>query len=142
MRSELPLKASHQSCLMATNGRIATAEQTLPRKTRTMLPQLRTGHSRMFGQYMKRIDPTTHNHCHDCGHSPNDIHHLFDCLSKPTTLTVESLWTVPTETAKHLHLAIDETIWQLEMKRQSHGVTTLMSADIDNKIMKVVWKTY
>ena len=88
---------------------IATAEQTLPRKTRTILAQLHTGHSRIFGQYMKRIDPTARNHCHNCGHSPNDTHHLFDCPSKPTTLTVESLWNAPTETAKHLNLTIDET---------------------------------
>ena len=41
------------------NGRpppIATAEQTLPRNTRTMLAQLRTGHSRFLCQYMNRID--------------------------------------------------------------------------------------
>ena len=84
------------------NGRkppIATAEQTLPRKTRTILAQLRTGHSRILGQYMNRIDPTTCNHCHDCGHSPHDTYHLFYCPSKPTTLTVESLWTAPIETA-------------------------------------------
>ena len=94
------------------NGRlppIATAEQTLPRKTRTILAQLRTGYSRILGQYMKRIDLTVHNHCHNCGHSPHDTHHLFYCPSKPTTLTVESLWNVPTETVKHLNLAIDET---------------------------------
>ena len=94
------------------NGRplpIATAEQTLPRKTRTMLAQLRTGHSRIHGQYMKRIDPTARNHCHICGHSPHATHHLFDCHTKPTTLTVESFWTAPTETAKHLNLAIDDT---------------------------------
>ena len=94
------------------NGRpptIATAEQTLPRKTRTILAQLHTGHSRILGQYMNRIDPTKRNHCHNYGHSPHDTHHLFDCPSKPTTLTVESLWTAPFETAKHLNLAIDET---------------------------------
>ena len=94
------------------NGRsppIATAEETLPRKTRTILAQLHTGHSRILGQYINRIVPTTRNHCHNCGHSPHDTHHLFDCLSKPITLTVESLWTAPTETAKHLYLAIDET---------------------------------
>ena len=47
------------------NGRpppIATAEQTLPRKTRTILAQLRTGHSRILDQYMNRIDPTARNH--------------------------------------------------------------------------------
>ena len=88
---------------------IATAEQTLPRKTKTILAQLRTGHSRIIGQYMNRIDPTARNHYHNCGQSPHDTHHLFYCPSKPTTLTVESLWTAPTETAKHLNLAIDET---------------------------------
>ena len=84
------------------NGRpppIATAEQTLPRKKRNILAQLRTGHRRILGQYMKRIDPTTRNHCHSCGQSPHDTHHLFNFASKPTTLT-ESLWTAPTETPK------------------------------------------
>ena len=63
------------------NGRvspIATAEQTLPRKTRTILAQLRTGHSRILGHYMKRIDPTVRYHCYHCGQSPHDTHHLFD----------------------------------------------------------------
>ena len=78
------------------NGRpppIATTEQTLPRKTRTILAQLRTGHSRILGQYINRIDPSARNHCHNCDQSPHDTHHIFDCPSKPTTLTVESLWT-------------------------------------------------
>ena len=94
------------------NGRsppIATAEQTLPWKTRTLLAQLRTGHSRILGQYINKINPTARNNCHNCGQSPHDTHHLFDCPSKPTTLTVESLWTAPTAIAKHLNLAIDET---------------------------------
>ena len=94
------------------NGRpppIATAEQTLPKKTGTILAQLRTGHSRIRSQYMKRIDLTARNHCHNCGHSPHDTHHIFDCPSKPTTLTVKSIWTAPTATARHLNLAIDET---------------------------------
>ena len=88
---------------------IATAEHSLPRKTRTILAQLRTGHSRILGQCMNRIDPTARNHCHNGGQSPHDTHHLFDCPSKPITRTVESLWTAPTETSKHLSLTIDET---------------------------------
>ena len=94
------------------NGRqppIATAEQILPRKTRTILAQLRTGHSRILGQYMNKIDQTMRNHCHNCGHSSHDTHHLFNCPSKPTTQPVESLWTAPFESAKHLNMAIDET---------------------------------
>ena len=94
------------------NGRpppIATAKQTLPWKTRIILAQLRTGHSRIIGQYMNRIDPTARHYCHDCGYSPHVTHHLFDYPTKPTPMTVEMSWTAPTETAKHLNLAmIDE----------------------------------
>ena len=85
-------------------------------KTRTILAQLRTSHSRIHGQYTKRIELTACNHCHNCGHSPYDTHHLFDCPSKPTTLTVQSLWTAPTATAKHLNLTIDETSQQQKLK--------------------------
>ena len=59
-----------------------------------------------LGQYINKIDSTARNHCHNCGQSPPDTHHIFDCPSKPTTMTVESLWTTPTETAKHLNIYI------------------------------------
>ena len=77
------IESSSSKLLNVRPPPIATAEQTLPRKTRTILAQLRTGHNRMFGQYMNRIDPTARNHCHNCGHSPHDTHHLFNCPSKP-----------------------------------------------------------
>ena len=112
IRQDVVRTVIESSSSQLLNGRpppIATAEQTLPRKKRTILAQLYTGHSRNHGHYMNRIDPTTRNHCHNCGHSPHDTLHQFDCPSKSTTLTVESLWTTPTETVKHLNLAIDET---------------------------------
>ena len=69
------------------NGRpppIATTEQTLPRKTRTILAQLRTGHSRILGKYIDGIDPTARNHCHNCGQSPHETHHLSNAIrSRP-----------------------------------------------------------
>ena len=91
------IESSSSKLLIGRPPPIATAEQTLPRKTRTILSQLRTGHSRILGQYMYRIDPTARNHCHNCGHSPHDIHSAH---SKLTTTPVESLWTAPTETPK------------------------------------------
>ena len=78
------IESSSSKLLNCRPPPVATAEQTLPRKTRTILAQLRTGHRRILGQYVSRIDPTTRNHCHNCGHSPHDVHHLFDCPSKPT----------------------------------------------------------
>ena len=78
------IESSSSRLLIGRPPPIDTAEQTLPRKTRTTLAQLRTGHSHILGQYMNRIDPTTRNYCHNCGHSPHDTHHLLTALrSRP-----------------------------------------------------------
>ena len=85
--------AIESSSSILLNGRppsIATAEQTLSWKTRSILSQLRTGYSRIRGLCINRIDPTARNHYQNCGQSPHDTLHLFDLSSKPTTLTVES----------------------------------------------------
>ena len=58
----------------------AITEQTLPRKTRTVLVQLCSVHSHILGQYMNRIDSTAHNHCRGCAHSSHDTHHPCVCL--------------------------------------------------------------
>ena len=104
--------AIESSSLKLLNSRpplIATSEQTLPRKTRMILAQLCTGHCRVLGQCISRIDPTARNHCHVCGHSPQDTHQLFDWPMQPTTLAIESLSNEPTEKVKRLNLVIDET---------------------------------
>ena len=62
--------ANESSSSRLLNGRpltIATVEQTLPRKIRTILEQLHTGHSRILGQYINIIDLIARSHCHDCG---------------------------------------------------------------------------
>ena len=107
MRLELPLKAANKNKLMA--DRCPLLHPNRHCRGRQKQYWHNAGHTRILGQYMNRIDPTAHNHCHDCGHSPRDTNHLFICPSKPTTLTIESSWTVPTEAAKHLKLAIDKT---------------------------------
>ena len=115
-RSELPLKAAHQICLMADRrplllpNRHYQGRQELywhncaPDKAESMV-SMWTELTRLRAT----IVTTACNHCHDSGQSPHDNHNIFDCPSKPTTLAVESLWTAPTETAKHLNLAIDVT---------------------------------
>ena len=45
----------------------------------------------------------------DAGNAVPTFCFSVPAISKLTTLTVESKWTAPTETAKHLILAIDET---------------------------------
>ena len=109
------IESSSSKLLNGRSTPIATAEQTLPRMMRTILAYQRTGHSRIFGQYMNIIDPTARNNCHNCGMSPHDTHHLSDCSSKQTALTAESLWNAPNEAAKHLNLVINEPSWQQQL---------------------------
>ena len=54
-KSAISRTAIESSSLILPNDRlpsIATAEQKLPSKTRTILAQLRTGHSQILGRYM------------------------------------------------------------------------------------------
>ena len=104
--------ATESSSSRLLNGRpppIVTDEQTLPRKTRTILAQQRTGHSRILGQYTKRIDPTAQDNCHDCGHSPHDTHHLFRLPFEADHTDSRIAMDCADRNRKHLNLAIDET---------------------------------
>ena len=74
------IESSSSKLLNGRSPPIATAEQTLPRQTRTIRAQLCTGHNRILGQYMNIIDPTARNHCHNCGQSPHDTHHFSTAL--------------------------------------------------------------
>ena len=106
MRSELQLKTGSLICSKSDRRPLP---QTLSRKKSAILAQLCTIHSRIIGQYMNIVDSTLRKHSHHCDHLPHDTHHLIVCPSKPTTLTVFTQWTAPTEAAKHLNLAIVET---------------------------------
>ena len=74
------IESSSSKLLNGRQSLNATTEQTLPMKTRTVLVQLCSGHCRILGQYMHRIDSTAHNLCRGCAHSPHDTHHPCVCL--------------------------------------------------------------
>ena len=79
-------------------------EISLPRTSRCLLSQLRSGYSRMLNSYKSRIDQTIIDQCPDCGQSPHNTNHLFSCASNPTNLTPRSLWTTPHQAANFLNL--------------------------------------
>ena len=81
---------------------IANEERKLGRETRTKLAQLRAGYSKMLCSYQSRIDQSVRDECPDCGESPHDTRHLFNCKTKPTTLDVTALWTEPVAAAAFL----------------------------------------
>ena len=87
-------------------------ETTLPRKTRVILSQLRSGHSSFLQSYLNRINPTKHPdpNCPHCLTTPHTTEHIFNCTASPTHLTTDSLWTSPIDAAKFIGLETDEGI--------------------------------
>ena len=76
---------------------INPSEQSLPRRTRRILAQLRAGKSPILCSYLHMIDPKSHPSplcplCKSCDHTTS---HLFSCQKINTTLKVRDLWDDP-----------------------------------------------
>ena len=78
---------------------IDRSENTLPRSTRALLAQLRTGKSPFLLTWKHKIDPTKYTSplCPLCGTSEHNTEHIFNCTHIPTTLEVADLWHNPCE---------------------------------------------
>ena len=87
---------------------LCKSEQTLPRKTRSTLAQLRTGYSPFLKGYSCRIGSADSDLCPQCGSAPHTTTHLFSCPNNPTTLPVTALWSAPVEAASFLQLQLVE----------------------------------
>ena len=87
---------------------LCKSEQTLPRKTRSTLAQLRTGYSPFLKGYSCRIGSADSDLCPKCGSAPHTTTHLFSCPNNPTTLPVTALWSAPVEAASFLKLQLVE----------------------------------
>ena len=82
---------------------INISEKELTRKERTTLAQLRSGHCRLLGSYKSRISKdVTLDVCADCGKTPHDVKHLFNCPAHPTTMTPSDLWNRPVDAIREL----------------------------------------
>jgi len=90
-------------------------EKTLPRRTRTLLSQLRSGYSTHLNSYLARINPEEHqDSCPKCGQSPHNTPHLFNCQSDPTELTTRILWEDPPAAATFLGLDLGGEVVALD----------------------------
>ena len=74
---------------------ISDEEQRLNRRQRCTLSQLRSGHCHLLQDYKHRVLGEPSDRCTDCGASPQDVRHLFDCTTHPTDLSPEDLWRNP-----------------------------------------------
>ena len=79
---------------------ISDEEIYLTRRQRAILSQLRSGYCKLLNSYKKRLKQTHSSSCPDCGMDPQDVPHLFNCTTHPTTLTPESLWDRPVKTIR------------------------------------------
>jgi hypothetical protein len=77
--------------------KINPEEESLPRKTRRTLSQLRTGKSPILNSYKHKIDPVsnTSSLCPLCKQHDHTTEHIFTCTQIQTTLGVRDLWDDP-----------------------------------------------
>ena len=85
------------------------ADEKLPRKTRRILAQPRSGYSPHLRACLKRTGVEDSDSCPDCKKEKHTTNHLFDCEANPTNLCVLSLWESPTEAANFLRLQDDDS---------------------------------
>ena len=78
---------------------IHPSEQSLPRRTRTILSQLRSGHCARLESYRHRVGRSASDLCPQCQSEPHSSSHLFNCNQFPTSLTTTDLWERPREAA-------------------------------------------
>ena len=82
---------------------INPTESFLPRRTRAVLAQLRSGFCSKLNDYNHRIGKTDSDLCPDCTTAQASVQHLFSCPSFPTNLMPKDLWHRPWDVATHLN---------------------------------------
>ena len=111
------LKSIHTECVSSTLSKypvnrvlglkpptLSTEEKSLPRVARTELSRLRSGFSPNLNYYLHRLDENIEDKCPECGQTPHDTVHLFNCPSNQTELSVLDLWKKPVQAAAFLGL--------------------------------------
>ena len=88
---------------------INKSENTLNRRARSRLSQLRSGFSYLLNDYRHRLNNDILDECPLCKITPHNTQHLFECSANPTNLEVRDLWRKPTEVAEFLNLESEET---------------------------------
>jgi len=96
---------SENKVLNARPPPVNEVEKDFPRRTRSMLCQLRSGYSSMLNSFLSAItENNTEDKCPKCNQPSHTTNHLFNCPADPTDLTTESLWNDPLAAATFLGL--------------------------------------
>ena len=81
---------------------VSKHEKHLPRATRSLLSQLRSGFCSKLMDFQHRIGRSTSSACPECDMGVHSVAHLFDCPRHPTPLTTLDLWKQPRDVAVFL----------------------------------------
>ena len=81
---------------------IDPTERELPRKTRRLLAQMRSGFCIALNDYRHRIGLSTTSICPCCRQDEHTVQHVFECPEYPTTLQPMDLWLRPVDVAEFL----------------------------------------
>ena len=81
---------------------ISNKEQRLNQRQRCTLSQLRSGHCHLLQDYKHRVFGESSDICTDWGASPQDVRHLFACITHPTELSPGDLWRNPVRSIRVL----------------------------------------
>ena len=90
--------------------KVSETERTLPRHTRAILAQLRSGVCSLLQETQKTWKMSLSDLCRSCKTVKEDTQHLFACRKRPTTLTVIDLWRHPTSVAEYLNLQMVQSL--------------------------------
>ena len=105
-RTDRPTDYLNKSAYNRVLGRhpppIDKSEIGLPRLTRVVLSQLRSGFCSRLRSYQKFIGKSQDDLCLSCSLDAQTVAHIFDCPARPTNLAVEDLWENPREVAHYL----------------------------------------
>ena len=81
---------------------IDPTEKELPRPTRRLLAQMRSGFSITLNDYRHRIGQSNTSICPCCRQDEHTVQHVFECSEHPTTLQPTDLWLRPVDVAEFL----------------------------------------
>ena len=93
------------------------SESRLPRIHRSTLSQLRSGHCVKLQSYLHRVDKADIPTCPHCKASDETVPHIFECLSFPTVLSLNDLWSRPTRVAAFLSSHLSFSLPSLDPPR-------------------------
>ena len=81
---------------------MSSQESFLPRKTRAVLSQIRSGHCSKLASYNLRVGSSDSDVCAQCNVSAETPAHLFSCAVNQTPLSTRDFWLKPWEAARFL----------------------------------------